>query len=71
MPPRMASSVFDSAAFFAAMDERRQLEGLSWTRLAAVIWEQSRELNERLHWVSSRRNQQPPVSTPAGGCFMG
>lgn len=50
MRPRTASSDFDSAAFFAAMDERRQREGLSWPGLAKVIWEQSRELNERLDW---------------------
>lgn len=38
---------FDAPAFFAAVDARRADEGLSWPALAAVIWDQSRVLNER------------------------
>jgi len=38
---------FDTQAFFAAVDARRRDEQLSWPALAAVIWEQSRVLNER------------------------
>jgi len=39
--------VFDTQAFFAALDVRRRDEQLSWPALATVIWEQSRVLNER------------------------
>jgi hypothetical protein len=39
--------MFDLQAFFAAMDARRRDEHLSWPSLAAVIWGQSRALNER------------------------
>jgi hypothetical protein len=47
-------STFDAGAFFAAMDERRQLEGLSWPRLAAVIWEQS--------WILNGQREDHPIS---------
>jgi hypothetical protein len=45
---------FDAGAFFAAMDERRQLEGLSWSGLAAVIWEQS--------WILNGQRDDHPIS---------
>jgi hypothetical protein len=38
---------FDNQAFFAAVDKQRREQQLSWSALAAVIWEQSRLLNER------------------------
>lgn len=38
---------FDTQAFFAAVDQRRRAEQLSWPALARAIWEQSRVLNER------------------------
>lgn len=38
---------FDSEAFFAAVDQRRREEQLSWPALATAVWEQSRVLNER------------------------
>ncbi len=41
-------SGFDGGAFFAAMNEKRQREGLSWNGLAIAIWEQSSVLNARL-----------------------
>lgn len=47
MPGASRPGDFDHAAFFAAMDERRRAERLSWTGLALVIWEQSRVLNEQ------------------------
>jgi hypothetical protein len=47
-------STFDAGAFFAAMDERRQLEGLSWPRLAAVIWDQS--------WILNGERDDHPIS---------
>lgn len=39
---------FDVQAFFTAIDTRRRQDALSWAALAAVVWEQSRLLNERL-----------------------
>jgi hypothetical protein len=38
---------FDISAFFAAIDERRREEHLTWPALTTTIWEQSRVLNER------------------------
>lgn len=38
---------FDSRAFFAAVEEKRRAQQLSWPGLAAALWEQSRVLNER------------------------
>jgi hypothetical protein len=38
---------FDNQAFFDAVDARRRDQQLSWPKLAAVIWEQSRVLNQR------------------------
>jgi hypothetical protein len=38
---------FDHQAFFDAINARRRKCQLSWPALAAVIWEQSRVLNER------------------------
>jgi len=38
---------FDPEAFFSAVDARRRDRQLSWPALAAVIWDQSRVLNER------------------------
>jgi hypothetical protein len=49
-----ARSGFDAGAFFAAMDERRQQEGLSWTGLAAAVWEQS--------WVLNGQRGDHPIS---------
>ena len=43
---------FDHQAFFDAVDARRREQRLSWTALAAVIWEQSYVLN-------ARRNDHP------------
>jgi hypothetical protein len=40
-------SAFDHVAFFAAVDGRRREQQLSWTALAAAIWEQSSALNEQ------------------------
>jgi hypothetical protein len=45
---------FDGGAFFVAMDERRQREGLSWTGLAAAVWEQS--------WVLNGQRGDHPIS---------
>jgi hypothetical protein len=39
--------VFDSQAFFDAVDTRRRQQQLSWATLATVIWDQSRVLNQR------------------------
>jgi len=47
MPQPLRPDDFDHAAFFAATDERRRAEELSWSGLARVIWDQSRVLNER------------------------
>lgn len=47
MPRAHRPGDFDQDAFFAAMDERRQAEGLSWPALAGTVWEQSRVLNEQ------------------------
>jgi hypothetical protein len=38
---------FDADALFAAMDERRRAEGLSWTGVAKEIWQLSAELNAK------------------------
>src|SRR5215475_12638753 len=38
---------FDHQSFFDAVDARRRARQLSWPALAAVIWEQSRVLNQR------------------------
>jgi hypothetical protein len=38
---------FDIDALFAALDERRLAEGLSWTGVANEIWQLSAELNEK------------------------
>ena len=38
---------FDNQAFFDAVDTRRRAQELSWPALAAIIWEQSRVLNQR------------------------
>jgi len=38
---------FDVAAFFAAIDDRRRGEGLSWSKLAAQMWDLSADLNDR------------------------
>lgn len=38
---------FDLQAFFVAVDKRRRAQQLSWPALAAVIWEQSRILNQQ------------------------
>ncbi|HEX8806224.1 MAG TPA: hypothetical protein VF741_04705 [Candidatus Aquilonibacter sp.] len=42
-----APSGFDARAFFAAVEERRVQEQLSWRALAQEIWEQSCVLNDR------------------------
>jgi len=47
-------SGFDAGAFFAAMDERRQREGLSWPGLAAAIWEQS--------WILNGQRDDHPIA---------
>jgi hypothetical protein len=47
MPIAGRTDDFDHAAFFEAIDDRRRQEGLSWTALAAVVWDQSRVLNEQ------------------------
>ncbi|MEO6532867.1 MAG: hypothetical protein ABIO06_04760 [Pseudolysinimonas sp.] len=39
---------FDGTALINALDEKRQADGLTWTRLADELWRQSSELNERL-----------------------
>jgi len=49
-----ARSRFDAEAFFAAMDERRQQEGLSWPGLAKAIWEQS--------WILNGQRDDHPIS---------
>jgi hypothetical protein len=36
---------FNARALFDALDQRRSAEGLSWTVLAAQLWEQSSDLN--------------------------
>lgn len=46
MPGASRPGDFDHDALFAAMDERRRAEDLSWTGLTRVIWEQSQLLNE-------------------------
>jgi transcriptional regulator with XRE-family HTH domain len=38
---------FDAAALYQALDERRAELGLSWTGVAAQIWQLSAELNDR------------------------
>ena len=38
---------FDSAALFAAIDQKRAALGLSWQRVADQMWEQSADLNAR------------------------
>jgi hypothetical protein len=38
---------FDADALFAAMDQRRRAEGLSWTGAAKEIWQLSAELNDK------------------------
>ncbi len=47
MERRPGARAFDVAAFFAAVDDRRRREGLSWSKLAAQIWEMSADLNAR------------------------
>ncbi|MBO0827840.1 MAG: hypothetical protein J2P24_08665 [Streptosporangiales bacterium] len=47
---------FDVQAFFAAIDERRRREGLSWSRVAAQMWELSADFNalhERYHPIAA------------------
>ena len=39
---------FDVAAFFAAIEARREREGMSWDELADDVWDQSWLLNLRL-----------------------
>ncbi len=39
---------FDGDALIRALDEQRQERGLTWTRLADELWQQSAELNTRL-----------------------
>jgi hypothetical protein len=36
---------FDGKALYAALDAKRQAEGLSWTAAAAAIWEMAPQLN--------------------------
>lgn len=36
---------FDVQAFFAAIDERRRREGLSWSRVATQMWELTADFN--------------------------
>lgn len=36
---------FDHQAFFAAIEDRKQAEGLSWTGVADAVWAMSSELN--------------------------
>lgn len=43
-----ATTVFDCARFFAALDDRRRSRGLDWNELAVELYEQSSELNARL-----------------------
>jgi hypothetical protein len=38
---------FDNAALYAALDERRTAQGLSWQRVADQMWQQSAALNGR------------------------
>ena len=40
---------FDVGALFAALDERRRGEGLSWTGVANEIWQLSAVLNDKRH----------------------
>ena len=40
--------MFDCAAFFAALDDRRRSRGLGWNELAVELAGQSSELNEQL-----------------------
>jgi hypothetical protein len=60
---------FDVLAFFTAIDERRRQEALGWAALAAVVWEQSRVLNDQ------RRGDHPlspatlrNMGTSGGSC---
>ena len=45
-------ATFDFAAFVAAVDHQRRALDLSWYDLAAVLWDQSAELN-------AHRNDHP------------
>jgi hypothetical protein len=38
---------FDGKALYAAVDAKRQAEGLSWPRVATAIWEMAPALNRR------------------------
>ncbi|HEX8813979.1 MAG TPA: helix-turn-helix transcriptional regulator [Terriglobales bacterium] len=46
LPRKPDKDVFDNQAFFDAVDKRRRELKLSWPKLAAVIWDQSRVLNQ-------------------------
>ncbi len=41
------TSTFDFDAFIGAVNGERQRQGLTWYELAAVLWDESAELNER------------------------
>lgn len=43
-----ARAVFDGEGLIRALDERRSARGLTWTRLAGELWEQTAVLNARL-----------------------
>lgn len=43
----MIIKIFDHQAFFAAIDSQRRDRNLSWSALAAAVWDQSRVLNEQ------------------------
>lgn len=44
-----ALTAFDFAAFIGEVDRERQAQGLRWTELADVLWDQSARLNARLN----------------------
>lgn len=43
-----SSRVFDTAALFDALDDRRRSRGFDWNELAVALYEQSSELNAEL-----------------------
>jgi hypothetical protein len=40
-----ARALFDFDGFISTVDRERREQGLSWMDLAAVVWDQSSELN--------------------------
>jgi hypothetical protein len=48
---------FDAAAFFAAVEERRAREGLSWEQLADEVWDES--------WLLNLRRGDRPIAASA------